>query len=211
MSEPEADPNIKTIRLVGGPTTGGEGKTRKRGGGGGSQRKTFKVGIVAEKEGGGSTSPGTLVQLESSRVPGPPSEHALNPVGVNSPLTAVGTPLETQSAGKKDMPKDMPMKVVLTAAKKKKGAVVLAEPKKKVGDSKTRKVSKTKKVRVTISNLGKKIHKAKEIRKAATDTSIEEIKNELQKAALIKGGSKAPDAMLRQLYADFMMLKGRAL
>jgi hypothetical protein len=200
---------------VGGPTTGGEGKTRKRGGGGGSQRKTFKVGIVAEKEGGGSTSPGTLVQLESSRVPGPPSEHALGPVGVNSPLTAVGTPLEAQSAGKKDMPKDMskdmPMKVVLTAAKKKKGAVVLAEPKKKVGDSKTRKVSKTKKVRVTISNLGKKIHKAKEIRKAATDTSIEEIKKELQKAALIKGGSKAPDAMLRQLYADFMMLKGRAL
>ena len=211
MSEPETDPNIKTIRLVGGGSTpNGEGKTRKRGGGT-NQRKTFKVGVVAEKEGGGGTSPGTIVQLYSSRVPGPPDADAPKAVGVNSPLTAVGAPLETQSAGKKDVPKDMPMKVVLAAAKKKKGAVVLAEPKKKVGDSKTRKVSKTTKVRVTISNLGKKIHKAKEIRKAATDTGIEEIKKELQKAALIKAGSKAPDAMLRQLYADFMMLKGRAL
>jgi rhamnose utilization protein RhaD (predicted bifunctional aldolase and dehydrogenase) len=103
------------------------------------------------------------------------------------------------------------MKVVLTAAKKKKGGVVLAAAKPKVGDSKTKKVSRSKKVRVTISNLGKKIDKAKEIRKAATDTNIEDIKKDLQKAALIKAGSKAPDDMLRQLYADFMMLKGRAL
>jgi hypothetical protein len=102
------------------------------------------------------------------------------------------------------------MKVVLAAAKKK-GSVVLAAAKPKVGDSKTKKVSKSKKVRVTISCLGKKIKKAKEIRKTATDTGIEDIKKALQKAALIKAGSKAPEAMLRQLYADFMMLKGRAL
>jgi hypothetical protein len=144
-----------------------------------------------------------LVQLESSRVPGIPPKEAPEPVGVNAPLTSAGAPL--QGAGKKDVP----MKVVLAAAKKKKG-VILAAAKPK-HEAKTKKVSKTKKVRVTISNLGKKIHKAKEIRKVATDTSIEEIKKALQKAALIKPESKAPDAMLRQLYADFMMLKGRAL
>jgi hypothetical protein len=146
-----------------------------------------------------------MVQLESSRLPGVPPPGTPEPVGIDSPLTAVGAAL-TQAAGKKDMP----MKVVLAAAKKK-GSVVLAAAKPKAADSKTRKVSRSKKVRVTISNLGKKIHKAKEIRKVATDTGIEDVKKALQKAALIKPGSKAPDAMLRQLYADFMMLKGRAL
>ena len=207
MSDP--DPTIKNIKLVG-PTGGGEsGKSRKRGVVN-SQRKTFKVGAEKEKEteGGGSTSPGTLMQLNASRVPGASTDGSAtpDPVGVNSPLTAVGAPL-TQTAGKKDAP----IKIVLAAAKKKKGSVVLAAAKAKVGDSKTKKISKTKKVRVTISNLSKKIHKAKEIRKAATDTSIEDVKKALQKAALIKADSKAPDAMLRQLYADFMMLKGRAL
>ena len=193
----EADPNIKNIKLIGGTT---DGKSRKRQAGK-SQRKTFKIG----QEGAGGTSPGTMVQLESSRVPGA-APQTPEPVGVNAPLTSAGTPIEaTQSAGKKDEP----VKVVLAAAKKKKG-VILAAAKPK-HDSKTKKISKTKKVRVTISNLGKKIHKAKEIRKAATDTSIEDVKKALQKAALIKPESKAPEAMLRQLYADFMMLKGRAL
>jgi plasmid stability protein len=190
----EEDPNIKKIQLV--PSSGGDGKSRKKGLK--SQRKTFKLG----QEGAGGTSPGTTVQLAASRVPGDTA--VADPVGVDSALTAVGAPL--QDAGKKDVP----MKVVLAAAKKKK-AVILAAAKPKLGEPKTRKVSKTKKVRVTISNLGKKINKAKEIRKAASDTSIEGIKKELQKAALIKPESKAPDAMLRQLYADFMMLKGRAL
>ena len=190
----EDDANIKKIQLV--PPTGGDGKSRKKGGK--SPRKTFKIG----QEGAGGTSPGTIVQLTASRVPGDTA--VADPVGVDSSLTAVGAPLQ-QGAAKKDVP----MKVVLAAAKKKK-AVILAAAKPKA-EAKTRKISKTKKVRVTISNLGKKIHKAKEIRKAATDTSIEEIRKELQKAALIKAGSKAPDAMLRQLYADFMMLKGRAL
>jgi hypothetical protein len=196
------DPNIKNIQLTG-PLGGGasDGKSRKKGGAK-SQRKTFKI----SQDGGGGTSPGTMVQLESARLPGIPPPGTPEPVGVDSPLTAVGAPL-TQTAGKKDTP----MKVVLAAAKKKKAAVVLAAAKPKHGDSKTKKVSRSKKVRVTISNLGKKITKAKEIRKAATDTGIEDVKKALQKAALIKPGSKAPDAMLRQLYADFMMLKGRAL
>lgn len=191
------DPNIKMIQLTGGLTVGGDGKSRKKGKK--TERKTFKVG----QEGAGGTSPGTLTQLDASRVPGPDPKLP-EPVGVNAPLTAVGAPL-TQSAGKKDVP----IKVVLGAAKKK--AVVLAAAKPKLGDSKTKKISRSKKVRVTISNLGKKINKAKEIRKVATDTGIEEVKKALQKAALIKPGTKAPDAMLRQLYADFMMLKGRAL
>jgi hypothetical protein len=101
------------------------------------------------------------------------------------------------------------MKVVLAAAKKKE-RVVLA-PAKVTTPGKTRKVSRAKKVRVTISNLSKKIDKAKEIRKTASDSTVDEVKKALHKAGLIKADSKAPETMLRQMYADYMTLKGRAL
>jgi hypothetical protein len=133
---------------------------------------------------------------------------------VNSPLTAKGAPV--QEAGKPKVAEanatEQPMKVVLAAAKKK-GRVVLApaKPAAPASTGKTRKASHTKKVRVTISNLSKKIHKAKEIRRVATETTLDEVKKVLHKAGLIKADSKAPDTMLRQMYADYMTLKGRAL
>jgi len=110
------------------------------------------------------------------------------------------------------------MKVVL-AAPKKKGHVILAAAKQPAAAGaaaaaaagKTRKVMRSKKVRMTISCLGKKIHKAKEIRKAATESTLDEVKRTLNKANLIKKDSKAPETILRQMYADYMTLKGRAL
>jgi hypothetical protein len=200
-----SDSTIKNIQLTGGVSTEmGQSRKRGRGGAKGSS-KTFKV-----DRGGGSTSPGTLVQLTASSLPG--SQDAPQVVGVNSSLTAAGAPL--QIAGKK-MTKPSsgataPMKVIL-AEPKKKERVILAAAKPAVVPGKTRKISKSKKVRVTISSLSHKIHKAKAIRKTATESTLEEIKKVLSKAGLIKQESKAPETMLRQMYADYMTLKGRAL
>jgi hypothetical protein len=102
------------------------------------------------------------------------------------------------------------MKVILGEAKKK-SKVVLAAAKPVAPTGKTHKVKTARKVRVSMAGLSRKIKKAKTIRQKATGDSIESIKSELQKAGLIKAGSKAPDTMLRQMYADFMMLKKRAL
>ena len=218
-----SDPNIKTVRLTAGVVGSGGGgagemggeKTRRKGRKG-AQSKTFKVDRHGrEEEGGGSTSPGTLVQLMASSNPGDPKLPAA--VGVDSALTAKGAPLEggklkaEMEGGKPKV--ETPVKVVLGAAKKK-GHVILAAAKPAAGAAsaaKTRKVSRAKKVRMTISCLGKKIHKAKEIRKAATDSTVDEVKKVLTKAGLIKADSKAPETMLRQMYADYMTLKGRAL
>ena len=205
-----SDPNIKTVRLtagaVGGATDGASRKKTK----GGASRKTLK--IDRKEEGGGSTSPGTIVQLTATSNPGDPKLPA--PVGRNSDLTGKGAPV--QEAGKSTEKKeDAPVKVVL-AAPKKKGHVILAAAKQPgtaaaAAAGKTRKVMRSKKVRMTISCLGKKIHKAKEIRKAATESTLDEVKRTLNKANLIKKDSKAPETMLRQMYADYMTLKGRAL
>lgn len=205
-----SDPNIKTVRLTAGAVGGStDGVSRKKSKGG-SSRKTLKIERM--EEGGGSTSPGTIVQLTASSNPGDPKLPA--PVGRNSDLTGKGAPV--QEAGKSTEKKeDAPVKVVL-AAPKKKGHVILAAAKQPgaaaaAAAGKTRKVMRSKKVRMTISCLGKKIHKAKEIRKAATESTLDEVKRTLNKANLIKKDSKAPETMLRQMYADYMTLKGRAL
>ena len=188
-----SDPNIKQIKLVGGGTQETP-KGRKR-----TQKKKFELPTIT-KEGGGSTSPGTITQLASTRVAATPGPE---PVGTTSTLSTKGSPV--QAAGS-----STPMKVILGEAKKK-SKVVLAAAKPIVPTGKTHKVKSARKVRVSMAGLSRKIKKAKTIRQKATGDSIESIKADLQKAGLIKAGSKAPDTMLRQMYADFMMLKKRAL
>jgi hypothetical protein len=102
------------------------------------------------------------------------------------------------------------VKVVL-AAPKKKSKVVLAAAKAPTPHGKTKKNKAARKVRVSMAGLSRKINAAKTIRMKATEDKIADIKKALEKAGLIKAGSKAPDTMLRQMYADFMMLKKRAL
>ena len=205
-----ADPNIKQIKLTSTETQEG-GKTRKRLK---TPKKKFELPTVS-KEGGGSTSPGTLTQLSASHVTTPIKTP--DPVGVNSPLTQTGTPVQAagskagtslvQAAGSK--PPAAPVKVVLGELKKK-PKVVLAAAKAKA-PVQTRKSKAARKVRVSMVALSRKIHRAKDIREKASGDKIEEIKKALQKAGLIKADSKAPEMILRQMYADFMMLKKRAL
>jgi hypothetical protein len=193
-----SDPSIKQIKLVGGAgmqMIGGEKKRTK------TAKKKFELPTIS-KEGGGSTSPGTMSQLSSTHAPTVPGPA---PVGIDSSLTQKGAPV--QSAGSN------PVKVILAAAKKKSKVVLAAASKVLVPltHGKTKKSKPARKVRVSMAGLSRKINRAKTIRQKATGDSIEDIKTELQKAGLIKNESKAPDTMLRQMYADFMMLKKRAL
>ena len=227
------DPNIKTVQVTGsnavpemgsGPDQEGGG-TRKRQRKAKAASKTFKVGSIT-KEGGGATSPGTIVQMSASQTPAVPGAPA--PVGAASALTEQLAPTECLKGGAKAAPTTKaaapaptPVKVVLAAPKKKKGKVVLAAAKAPGAaaasstthpskpTTQTRKAAR--KVRVSMKSLSKKIHKARTIRKEATDTTIEHVKKALQKAGLIKADSKAPDTILRQMYADYLTLKSRAL
>ena len=233
------DPNIKQVRVI--PRVGatgdeegledavleGGGQTRKRGGarGRGKAAKTYKLGSFT-KEGGGAMSPGTVTQLSASHVPGATSAAAAAAaLGVNSALTQKGAPVGGGGGGGAAKPAAQPapqattpaieVKVVL-AAPKKKGKVLLAAasaPKVTcaIAAPKTRKARGARKIRVSMSSLSKKIHRAKTIRHKATEDSIAEIKRTLHKAGLIKADSKAPEPVLRQMYADFMTLKNRAL
>ena len=239
------DSNIKMVKIVnikggdeptldmGGLEGGGaasKAATRKRDGGG--RRKTQKILQVASvtKLSGGAqaASPGTAVQLAASRAP--PVDAPGPVVGVDSAATQKGAPLtivpETKGGGSTES--HTPVKVVLTAAKKKKPGVILAAQAthakplavvaaataathSKGGGTRKAGVHKARKIKVSMKTLRKKIHRAKTIRKSAEGTNLEQIKKELQKAGIIKAESKAPESILRQMYADFMTLKSRAL
>ena len=151
---------------------------------------------------GGSTSPGTITQLRADHVPGIP---VVPVVGVDSALTQTGAPVGGALVKREQTPGPA-VKVVLDAPKKK---PVILQPKMAAAQRKTRRVSRS--IRVSVSGLGKRMVRAKTIRKDAGSLDLTEVKKVLQKAALIKADSKAPESILRQMYADYMMLKDRAL
>jgi len=93
-------------------------------------------------------------------------------------------------------------KVVLEPAKKQ--LAKLDAPKKQ-------QTRKARKIRVSLSGLSRRITRHKVIQKEAHTTPIDDIKKKLIDAKLIKDTSKAPETMLRQIYADYQTLKNKAL
>jgi hypothetical protein len=210
---------VKQFQLTGEAATsygGGMGTTKK---GRTRKLKGGAAGAEITKSGGGSTSPGTATQLAASHVPG----IQVSPVvGVDSGLTQKGALVAMGGGVQKPasvLANAQPLsggaatKVVLAAAKKK-GHVVLAAPKAAAAatttkQKKTRKASRS--IKMSMTGLDKKLTRAKTIRKDAAAISVPDLKKALHKAGLIKLESKAPESILRQMYADYMMLKDRAL
>lgn len=170
------------------------------------------------KSGGGSTSAGTIVQLQTMTPQSSP-QNTPDVTGVLPRMVShaaeLDKPLEPISGGASRK------KVVLKAAPKKNQRVTLSVSKNPQIvnhvnlnmplKNKTHKVSKSTKIKFSLKNLSKKLHKAKTIKKHAQEKSLDEIKKILEQAKLIKVGSKAPEPMIRQIYADFMVLKHKAL
>jgi hypothetical protein len=131
---------------------------------------------------------------------------------VNTAANALTLP-QVQEAGSKSV------KVILDPSKKKAKKIVLSPPKAVVklapgpsgvaGAKKTHKVSR--RIRVSVDGLNKRVNRAKTIKKESQKMPIEQLKKELEGAALIKKGSTAPEHILRQMYSDFQVLKQRAL
>lgn len=198
MSE---DPNIKKFVVTGAAASGVPQS------GGKAERKTRKQHRKQE----GGTSPGTLVQLNATRSPDSTMAH-VKPIETSG-LKPTAAPVLQGGSTTKDV------KVILAPKKKKTAKVILASPKKKVLQSiakavatagtKTRKVAK--KIRMSISSLSNRMTRAHKIRKESKDMSIDKIKETLKNAHLIKETTKAPEDILRQMYADFLLLKNRAL
>ena len=145
---------------------------------------------TSRKQSGGADIPAVLAP--PAPVPAPAAVPAAAAPQTSTPLVRTNIP-PAMLGGK--------AKVILEPPKKTAAKLVASK-------SKTR---KSRKIRVSLSGLGKRITRHKKIQKDARVSSIEEIKKTLVAAKLIKPESKAPETMLRQIYADYQTLKNKAL
>ena len=147
---------------------------------------------------------------EGNNVPPEPVAN-VPPVVAPAPLVAPPAPAPPAPAATIPSPQQNNIPPALRGGAKTK--VVLEPPKKtalKLVASKS-KTRKAKKIRVSLTGLGKRITRHKKIQKEARSYSIEDIKKTLVAAKLIKPESKAPESILRQIYADYQTLKNKAL
>jgi len=179
-----SDSNVKSISIVGGALSDyHKAKTGKKP----SRSRT-------PQKGGGAGSPGVIDQMGSTQPP------------PGATTSAQAVPIETKGLTASAAP------VLKGGAKQK---VVLEPPKKVVAKlaapvtkGKTRKMRK---IRVSLTGLGKRMTRHKKIQKDATVIPLDDVKKTLVQAKLIKPDSKAPETMLRQIYADYLTLKNKAL
>lgn len=214
-----AESNTKTFTITAeaAATIGGTRKRKRR-----TTAKTMKV----EKDQHGGTSPGTSLQVEANNPPGggsTPSVDFQKSTDVALAKTTTESspaPVTKQGGGSVLKPTQQggatkAVKVILE--KKKKGTrVVLAPTKVKklhpttlATATKTRKVAK--KIRMSLGGFNKRVTRANTIKHESKKQTIDQIKKHLVDAKLIKADSKAPEDVLRQMYADYMTLKNRAL
>ena len=206
----DANTKIFTVSAEVASTIGGTRKRRKRTT---ARAETMKIG---KQEGG--TSPGTTLQIEANKAPGgapvPPADFQKSTDTALAKTTTESSPAPIQKAGASKA-----VKVILEKRKKTTRVVLSPTKVKKLNPTsasasvsqvaKTRKVAK--KIRMSLGGFGKRVNRANTIRAESNKQKIDDVKKTLVEAKLIKADSKAPETVLRTMYADYMMLKNRAL
>lgn len=104
-------------------------------------------------------------------------------------------------------------KLILSPPKKKETRLLLKAPKQATTSAipeKTRKA--VRKIKLGLRGLTTKIHRATRIHKRVKDMKKEDIEQLLKEKGLLKAGKKAPpEALMRQMYSDYLLLTSRGL
>ena len=143
--------------------------------------------LQATGQKGGNT--GATVNLASTR--------SVNTPGASQPMPGVsGKPME-------DLAPVSGGAVILRSRKSK---ISLKAPK-KLHISPSANTRKARKIKVGVKGLKTRLNRAKKAHNHAQTIPISTIKQRLVKAGVIKGTTKAPDHMLRTMYADLLVTK----
>jgi hypothetical protein len=154
------------------------------------------------KQRGGDLTAGTI-NIASSRAPvtpgNPPPTAVVSGINPSQPAPVVGG-----------------ARVVL-APPKRKTRIALKAKKLKGGSESGRNdvppmpgggaTRKARKIHLRVKGVTSRLAKAKKARKMAMAAPLSQVKSRLESAGVIKKGSKAPDSMLRTMYADLLITK----
>lgn len=192
----------KAIKLTGGAVLDFQSlkRTGRKGRGGSRKRQS----------GGAEGTHVISKSTDQAPLPAPPPPPSVHSAANAKPLVAGVAPEQpgptslippSQHGGKP--------KLVLDPSKKKQAHLIPSKAHPKSKSTATRKNGK--KIRVSLSGLGKRMTRHKSIQKEAKQVKLEDIKKSLVEAKLVKIDTKAPESMLRQMYADYQTLKNKAL
>lgn len=132
-----------------------------------------------------------------------------------APTIPGNVPVPTISGESPEVPAPVGGARVILNAPKRKTRIALKEKKSQkggtcgtiscmAGGSHTR---KARKIHLRVKGVTSRLAKAKKAKKQAMAAPIGEVKTRLEKAGIIKKGSKAPESMLRTMYADLLITK----
>jgi hypothetical protein len=156
----------------------------------------------------GGMAPGAIVNLASSRgppvIPGSPE-----PIPVTSGVP-VSLPAPVAGGAKLVLAPPKRKTRIALRAKKLGGSLSVPEslqlnpalPSELKGGTR-----KAKKLHLRVKGVTARLAKAKKAKKEASSASLSVIRSRLEKAGVIKKGSKAPEPMLRTMYADLLITK----
>ena len=164
-----------------------------------------KIQLGGKKQHGGDGIAGTI-QLSANRG-GPPSlPGAPEPTPVVSGINP--SQPATVGGGVRLLPPKRKTRIALKAQKHHGGSESGLGEKTNVppiaGGAHTR---KARKIHLRVKGVTARLVKAKKAKKTAMAAPISEVRHKLEAAGVIKKGSKAPEAMLRNMYADLLITK----
>ena len=163
----------------------------------------------------GGAMPAPVAAITGNQVT-PVSLPALPVVDKVSPSIPSGAAASPSSASQQGGAKK---KLVLAPSRKTKGKVHLASPSSPVSyasqaSNASRRSKGTRKIRVQLSCMKKRLHRAKTIKSESRQKPIAEVRRILEEAKLVKpraDGKGAPESVLRDIYSDYMLLRNRVL
>lgn len=184
--------NIKNAKIM----INAVGKTFQKGG----AAEPVPISVASKTDVQLLSAPGTIPQMPNPVLPA--VKASLEAGTAIIPVTPVVATV--QAGGSK--------KLILGQKQTKKAKVLLAPPS---GKRKGSGVAKTRKIRVALSGLKKRITKQKTIAKDSREKPIADVRKLLEDARLIKpvadGKKGPPDSVLRDIYKDYLLLRNRAL
>lgn len=157
---------------------------------------------------GGAMAPVAAItgtQVSPVQLPALPVEDRVSP---SASASSAPLPHGQQGGAKK--------KLVLAPSRKMKGKVHLASPSHSPasGSQASRRSKGTRKIRVQLSCMKKRLHRAKTIKSESRQKPIAEVRRILEEAKLVKpraDGKQVPESVLRDIYSDYMLLRNRVL
>jgi hypothetical protein len=126
---------------------------------------------------------------------------------INATATPAPSPVPTALSTKVLLGGKKPHRVKVLLTKKRHGPPALAGPE----QPRTSHHKPARKIQLGVSAIKKTVRRAKRITRSAKTLPIETIRAELVKAGIIKEGSKAPEGVMRQMYADAKTVSTRSL